>query len=135
MKLMDYRTLRAGVQRNAQPAGAADLRPIATHLERELMATGLFSNVEVDHTDDLDHLVVAMASFEADLTEEEIAMRLEDLWHGRMSFGYWDIHSTLVTRGQVELQGATLAHLGGPYVTVHVVAQKAAVPLQRAAGE
>jgi hypothetical protein len=133
MKLMDYRTLRAGVQLNASPAGTADLRPIAADLARELRATGLFSSVEVDYTDNRDHLLVAMASFGAHLTEEEVAIRLEDVWHGRMSFDYWAVHSTLVTKGQVELQGATLAHLGGPYITVHVVAQKVAVPVQRVA--
>ena len=133
MKLMDYRTLRSGMQLNARPAGAADLRPIAADLERELRATGLFANVEVDYTDEADHLLVAMASYGADLTEEQVALRLEDVWHGRMSFDYWAVHSTLVSKGQVELQGATLAHLGGPYITVHVVAQKVAVPVQRVA--
>jgi len=135
MRLMDYRTLRTGVQLNARPGTAADLRPIARDLERELTATGLFTNVEVDHTDNVDHLVVAMASFDATLTEEQVALRLEDVWNGRMRFGYWAIHSTLVTKNQVELQGATLAHLGGPYITLHVVAQKVAVPAQRVACE
>ena len=135
MRLMEYRQLRTGVQRNARPGTESDLRFTATELRRQLLATGVFADVEVDQTDDVDHLVVAMCTFAPDLREEQVALRLEDVWNGRLRFDYWAAHSTLVTKGQVELQGATLSGLGGPYVTLHVLAQKAAVPAQRTPSE
>ena len=135
MKLMDYRLLRTGVQRNASPGSEADLQFTATELQRQLLATGLFSDVEVEATENVDHLVVAMCTFDPELTEEEVALRLEDVWNGRLRFDYWAAHSTLVHKGQVELQGASLSGLGGPYVTLHIVAQKARVPAQRVPSE
>ena len=133
MKLLEYRKLRSGVQMSARPATTAERRAVAVDLERELARTGVFADVEVDHTDNLDHLVVAMCTYDPTLSEEQAARRLEDVWNGRLRFGYWAVSSTLVEKGQVELQGATLSNLGGPYVTLHVVAQKGPIPVQRSA--
>ena len=133
MKLLEYRKLRSGVQMNARPTTAEERRAVALDLERELIRAGVFADVEVDHTENLDHLVVAMCTYDSSLSEEQVGLRLEDVWNGRLRFGYWAVHSTLVEKGQVELQGATLSNLGGPYVTVHVVAQKGPIPAQRGA--
>lgn len=135
MKLLEYRKLRSGVQMNARPTTAAERRAVALDLERELVRAGCFADVEVDHTDDLDHLVVAMCTYDPALSEEQVALRLEDVWNGRLRFAYWAVHSTLVDKGQVELQGATLSNLGGPYVTLHVVAQRGPIPAQRGAAD
>lgn len=133
MKLLEYRKLRSGVQMNARPTTAAERRAVALDLERELLRTGCFADVEVDHTDNLDHLVVAMCTYDPTMLERHVALRLEEMWNNRLRFTYWAVHSTLVEKGQVELQGATLSNLGGPYVTLHVVAQKGPIPAQRGA--
>lgn len=133
MRITEYSKLRAGVQVNARPGTPADVRSTALQLQAALMSTGLFSDVEVDRTDDLDHLVVAMCSFDADASSRRVAAWLEEVWTGRLRYGFWAVHSTLVDDDQVELQGATLSSIGGRYVTVHVVAQKAAIPAQRVA--
>ena len=135
MRSIEYSKLRTGVQRNARPGTAADLRAAAAQLQRGLMATGLFADVEVDATEDPDHLVVAMCTFHPALTEQEAAMRLEDVWNRHLRYQYWAAHTTLVVKGQVELQGATLSTVGGPYVTLHVVAQRAPIPVQRSASD
>lgn len=136
MRIVEYTKLRAGVQLNARPATLPEVRSNALQLQRTLMATGLFTDVEVDWTKNADHLVVAMCKFDPRMTEEQAARKLEDVWLGEMRFGYWAAHSTLVTEGQVELQGATLRTIGGPYLTLHVVAQKAVlVPAQRVPAE
>ena len=135
MRSIEYSKLRSGVQLNARPGSAADVRAIATELRRGLLATGLFADVEVDATDDADHLVVAMCTFHPALTDQEAAMWLEDVWNSHLRYDYWAAHSTLVVKGQVELQGATLGNVGGPYVTLHVVAQRAPIPMQRAASD
>jgi hypothetical protein len=67
------------------------------------------------------------------MDEDVMARWLEGLWTNRLSYGFWEAHATLVDSDQVELEGATRAGLGGRYVTVHILAQKAAVPAQRVA--
>ncbi len=135
MRIVEYTKLRTGVQLNARRANLPEVRSTALGLQQALMASGRFTSVEVDWTNDVDHLVVAMCSFDASLTEEQVARQLEDLWLGELRFGYWAAHSTLVTPGQVELQGATLRTIGGPYLTLHVIAQKARIPAQRVPSE
>ena len=124
MRLIEYSKLRAGVQLNARPATVPEVRSTALQLQQALRATGLFAEVEVDWTDNADHMVVAMCVFHPALTDEQAARRLEDVWLNRLRFGHWAAHSTLVSEGQVELQGATLRTVGGPYLTLHVVAQR-----------
>ena len=131
MRITEYSKLRSGVQMNARPGTPADVRSTALELQRSLLATGYFDDVEVDRTENLDHLVVAMCTFDPSLTEHEVARRLEDVWNGRLRYGFWAAHSMLLDEDQVELQGATLSSLGGRYVTLHIVAQKARVPAQR----
>lgn len=135
MRSIEYSKLRTGVQLNARPGSVADRKAAALELRRGLLDTGLFADVEVDATEDPDHLVVAMCTFHPALTEQEAAMRLEDVWNSHLRHSYWAAHTTLVVKGQVELQGATLSNVGGPYVTLHVVAQRAPIPLQRSASD
>lgn len=135
MRSVEYSKLRTGVQLSARPGSAADLRAAAAELRAGLMGTGLFADVEVDATEDPDHLVVAMCTFHPVLTEDEAARRLEDVWNSHLRYGHWAAHSTLVVKGQVELQGATLTDVGGSYLTLHVVAQRAPIPVQRTASE
>ena len=124
MRIAEYSKLRAGVQLNARPATMPEIRSTALQLRQALLATDLFAEVEVDWTDNADHMVVAMCVFHPALTDEQAARRLEGVWLDRLRFGYWAAHSTLVSPDQVELQGATLRTVGGPYLTLHVVAQR-----------
>src|SRR5688572_3024778 len=124
MRLIEYSKLRAGVQLNARPATTPEVRSTALQLQQALQATGLFGRVEVDWTDNADHMVVAMCVFHPALTDQQAARRLEDVWLNRLRFSHWAAHTTLVSDGQVELQAATLRTVGGPYLTLHVVAQR-----------
>lgn len=135
MRIIEYVKLRAGVQLNARPAALPEVRSVALQLQKALTDTGLFGGVEVDWTDNTDHLVVAMCQFHPSLTDEQAGLRLEEVWERQLRFGYWAAHTTLVTKGQVELQAATLRTVGGPYLTLHVVAQRAPLPAQRVAAE
>jgi hypothetical protein len=131
MRISEYTKLRTGVQLNARPATMPDVRSMALQLQQALRATGLFVEVEVDWTDNADHMVVCMCAYDPALSEEQAAAWLEQVWGQRLRFAYWAVHSTLVTDGQVELQAATMSGQGGPYLTLHVVAQRAHIPAQR----
>lgn len=135
MEIAQYHKLRQGVQMNASPGSVDELRAIRSELEAALTAVGLFEEVEVDYTDDVDHLVIAMCTFPEQLSREEIAHRLELLWEDRLSYPFWEAHSTRVDPDQIELQGATRAGAAGHYVTLHIVAQTARVPVQRVAAD
>ncbi len=131
MELTQYKKLRTAVQSNAAPATTLQVVAVEDNLRTMLMSTGFFDDVEVEHTDDVDGMVIAMCTFPSQMSQVQIAQRLEQSWLDRLRFDFWEAHTTLVDDEQVEFQGATRASSSGTYVTVHVVAQKARVPAQR----
>jgi hypothetical protein len=134
MELTQYKKLRTAVQSNAAPATSTQVLEVEDNLRSMLMSTGIFEDVEVEHTEDVDELVIAMCTFPSQLSQVQIAQRLEQAWQDRLRFEFWEAHVTLVDDEQVEFQGATRTGSDGTYVTIHVVAQKAHVPAQRVGG-
>jgi hypothetical protein len=135
MEIAQYHKLRRAVQTNASPGSASELRAVKADLQAALASVGLFEEVEVDYTDDLDHLVIAMFKFPEHLSRSEVAARLELMWEDRLRYPFWEAHTTRIDEDQVEFQGATRAGSTGHYVTLHIVAQMARVPVQRAASD
>ena len=130
MRLMDFHTLRSGVQLNAPPAPGRALTALEGFLRGQLTKTGLFDTVEVEHTDDPDRLLVALCQYRQTLSEYDVADVVEGLWD-RIRYPYWEAHTTAVDDGHVELQAATREGALGHYVTVHLIAQRSQVPSQR----
>jgi hypothetical protein len=131
MELTQYKKVRTGVQSNASPASVADIRRVEQELRDILVTAGFFEEVEVDHTEDPDGMVIAMCTFSTQMNEAQVATRLEQAWQERLRFEFWEAHSTLVDEDQVEFQGATRTGSNGSFVTVHLLAQKAPIPGQR----
>lgn len=131
MDLKGYHRMRRGMQTNASPGSRKELVGIESNIREMLMTSGIFANVEVEHTDDPDRLVVALCRFSPDYSERDIAEVMEWMWRDRVSYPYWEAHSLIVDRDHVEFQAATRNGDGGRYVTVHLVAQQARIPLQR----
>lgn len=132
MQLMHFETLRSGVQRNASPAKERALVAMESILRDLLKDSGLFETVEVDHTDDPDQLLVGLCQFRQSLTEYDVADAIERLWDEGVRYPFWEAHSVRVEDDYVELHGATRESAVGRYATVHLVAQRAPVPSQRA---
>ena len=130
-ELRDYRKLRTAVQDSAAPAGAEELVAVERGLWSGLVSTGIFADVEVGRTNDPDRLVIAMCRFPGQLPADEVARRLEELWLDRLRYDFWEAHTLIVVRGQVELEAASRAGLGGHFVTLHVLAQQSVIPTQR----
>src|SRR3954449_12051108 len=84
MELMDYRKLRSGLQMNAAPAGPAAVGPLAHRLQDSLQATGVFSDIEVDVTDNVDAMVIGMCTFPAEMSARRLAQWLPQLWGGQV---------------------------------------------------
>jgi hypothetical protein len=131
MELLQFHKMRTAVQDNAYPGSGADLVTVEGNLRDLLMASGLFEDVEVEHTDDPDRLVIALCQFRPELAEDDVAAQLERMWYDRVRYPFWEAHSLVVDREHVEFEAATRASDTGHYVTVHMVAQKARIPQQR----
>lgn len=134
MDLVQFHTMRTAIQGNAFPGSGADLDTVGGQLRDLLMTSGLFGRVEVEATEDPDQLVIAMCKFRAELSEQDVARTLEEMWHDRVRFPFWEAHAFKVENGHVEFEAATRKSQDGPYVTVHLVAQKA-IPAQRVASD
>ena len=131
MELTRYHRLRTAVQDNAYPGSVTDIAPMETNLRDLLMASGIFEDVEVEHTDDPDQLVIALCHFHGEYSEADFAEHLEKLWDDRVRYPFWEAHALLLGQEQVEFEAATRNSNNGPYVTVHLVAQRAQIPAQR----
>lgn len=135
MDLLKFHRMRTAIQGNAFPGQRTDLETVEGSLRNVLMASGVFEEVEVEHTDDPDHLVIAMCKFLPYFKEADVARRLEEIWADRISYPFWEAHAFHVEKEHVEFEAATRHSSAGHYVTVHLVAQKARIPTQRVASD
>jgi hypothetical protein len=134
MDLLQFHRMRTAVQDNAFPGKETELDTVAAQLRDMLMRSGIFEEVEVEHTDDRDQLVIALCKFLPYFTEQDVARHLERIWADRVSYPFWEAHAFHVENEHVEFEAATRYSSGGHYVTVHLVAQKAQIPTQRLGG-
>ena len=130
MRYAEYCTMRRAVQSNAPAPDHAAMVAIETELRVALLATGLFHTVEVGLTDDADRFVIAMCEFAPDVDPAVAGEALARLWSKQVAYGFWRAQTLRVDKGHVELQGATRASLSGHYVTTHLVAREAPVPVR-----
>lgn len=135
MDLMQFHRMRTAVQDNASPGKEADLVTVEKSLLDLLMSCGIFEEVEVEHTNDPDQLVIALCKFLPHFDESDVARHLERIWGDRVSYPFWEAHAMSVQDEFVEFEAATRAGSAGHYVTVHLVAEKARIPVQRAASD
>lgn len=131
MDLVQFHKMRTAVQGNAYPGSGRDLTSMEETLRDLLLTSGVFDEVEVEHTDDPDQLVIALCHFKPDLSERDVAQLVERLWEQRVRYPFWEAHAVLVGEEHVEFEAATRNSTAGHYVTVHLVAQRAPVPAQR----
>ena len=133
METVHFHTLRTAVQTNASARRGATLAALENILRQRLMSSGLFDTVEVEHTDDVDQLVVSICQYRASLSEDAVAGALETLWTDQVADPFWEAHAVRVDDGFVELEAASRESRDGHYVTLHLVAEKSVVPSQRRA--
>jgi hypothetical protein len=133
MELRQYHRMRTAVQIDAVPGRGADLQAVQRTLAELLLDSGLFEDVEVEPTDDVDQLVIALCRFRPFYTERDVAERLEEIWSDKVRYPFWARHVVLTDEDHVELEGASRVGPNGHYVTVHLVATRARIPQQRRA--
>lgn len=128
MNLAAFQGLRRGLQINAAPATSQVRSVFEDALRQELLASGVFTELEVGSTDAADHLLVALGSFSADADEEQVSAAVRSAW-AAVAFHHWQAHAILTEDGHVELQAATLDRPAGRYLTLHLVVQRTEVPV------
>jgi hypothetical protein len=133
MNLLMFHRVRTAIQENASPGTGAELVSVETKLRDMLMASGIFEEVEVEHTDDPDQLVIALCKFRPFYTEGDVAERLEAIWGERVRYPFWESHALSTDSDFVEFEAASRSSESGHYVTVHLIAQRAGIPTQRSA--
>jgi hypothetical protein len=134
MDLLQFHRMRTAVQDNAYPGKEDELATVESALRDKLMSSGIFEEVEVEHTDDPNQLVIALCKFLPYFDERDVARHLEQIWGDRVSYPFWEAHAFHVEHDHVEFEAATRFSSGGHYVTVHLVAQKGRIPAQRLGG-
>jgi len=133
LNLLTFHSIRAAIQVNAAPGDVEALVAVETQLRERLLGSGLFEEVEVGHTDDVNQLIIALCTFRPFYTEGDVAERLEAMWDGDLRYPFWEAHAVRCERDHVEFEGASRASEFGHYVTVHLVAQRSGIPAQRTA--
>jgi hypothetical protein len=133
MNLLMFHRVRTAIQENASPGSGAELESVESTLREMLMSSGVFEEVEVEHTDDPDQLVIALCQFRPFYTERDVAQRLEAIWGERVRYPFWESHALKTDVDFVEFEAASRASDTGHYVTVHLIAQRAGIPTQRTA--
>jgi hypothetical protein len=133
MNILMFHRVRTAIQDNASPGKGPEVETVEGNLRETLMASGVFEEVEVEHTDDPDQLVIALCQFRPFYTERDVATRLEEIWKDRVRYPFWEAHAIHTDDGHVEFEAASRSGENGGYITVHLVAQRAAFPTQRAA--
>ena len=131
MNLLMFHRVRTAIQHNASPGTGEQLTAVEDTLRDLLMSSGVFEEVEVEHTDDPDQLVIALCQFRPFYTERDVARRLEEIWADRVRYPFWESHALHIDNGYVEFKAASRPSETGRYVTVHLVAERADIPAQR----
>jgi hypothetical protein len=127
MDLMAFQKLRSGLKQNVTPASGVVLEAAELRLRTLLASCGMFSHVEVDRTSDPDRLLIAMVEYNPELSEAEVLGFLKGAWSAELRYLGWDAAAFIVEDEHVELQAATMHGDASHYVSMHLVAEKAAV--------
>lgn len=120
----DFRRLRAGLIINLPAASGRVLKDAEAKLHARLDSSAMFAGVEVEATDDEDHLLVAMVRYRPGTSPRRVASYLEAIWVTEMKLPGLDAFHFLVEDGHVELQAVTGDREHHYFLTLHLIAQE-----------
>jgi len=128
MDLANFHKVRLAVQDNAHPADDSHAARVQSALHDALTASGLFDQVELGRTDDVDQLVIGLCRCAEKVLPWEAGLGVERLWQSVAQTFAWESHSLGCTESLMEFEGAVTTDAQGRYVTVNLVAEPARVP-------
>ena len=130
-----FHKLRLAVQENAHPAESQHARALKRTVETALEGCGLFAEVELGRTDDVDRLVIGVCRCAEDVLPWEAGMAVERVWATAVVDARWEAHTVVCTDSIMEFEGAFTVDDRSSYVTLQLVAEPplAAAPEQSGA--
>ena len=120
---MSFHKLRTAVQENSHPAGDRAAGGLQRTLQEALAASGLFDEVELGRTDDMDQLIIGVCRCSDEILPWEAGLGVERLWRTVSSPMEWEAHHVGCTDSLMEFEGAVTVDESGHYLTVHLVAE------------
>ena len=127
MDMASFHKLRLAVQENANPADEQRVIALQATLQKGLMASRLFAEVELGRTDDVDRMIIGICRCADDVLPWEAGVGMERLWGAAALDTRWEIHHVSSNDSYMEFEAAVTTDVNGRYITVNLVAQPARV--------
>ncbi|KQZ87635.1 hypothetical protein ASD62_18985 [Phycicoccus sp. Root563] len=128
MDRASFHKLRLAVQENANPADDHHVAALQATLQKGLVGSRLFAEVELGRTQDVDRMIIGICRCADDVAPWEAGVGVERLWGVAALDTRWEIHLVSANDGYMEFEGAVTTDAQGRYVTVNLVAEPARVP-------
>lgn len=122
MDQREFQRLKDGLIINLPPAGDDVIESAAARLRARLTASAMFAGVEVETTDDVAQLLVAMVRYRPGTPEAHVSSYLEAVWISELSLPGLDAFHVLAEDGQVELECVTGDQASGYFLSLHLLA-------------
>jgi hypothetical protein len=118
-----FHKLRMAAQEAGRPAETWYARRVQRALEGAFERSGLFADVELGRTDDLDRMVIGVCRCADGVLPWEAGAGVEQLWRTAVLDACWESHAVSCTDSIMEFEGAVTFDEAGHYVTVNIVAE------------
>lgn len=128
MDMASFHKLRLAVQENANPADDQHVSALQATLQKGLLGSQLFAEVELGRTDDVDRMIIGICRCADDVLPWEAGVGVERLWGVAALDTDWEVHHVSSNDSYMEFEAAVTMDVNGRYITVNLVAQPARVP-------
>jgi hypothetical protein len=118
----EFVRLRAALTTNLPPASGALIEAAAARLRQRLVASVMFTQVEVEVTEDPQRLLVAMVRYRPGTPERQVSSFLEAVWISELRLSGLDVFNFLAEDGHVELESVTGDQESGYFLSLHLIA-------------
>lgn len=128
MDMASFHKLRQAVQENATPADDHYVSALQGTLQRGLLGSRLFAEVELGRTDDVNRMIIGVCRCADDVAPWEAGVGVERLWGVAALDAQWEAHHAAANEGYLEFEGALTMDANGRFITLTLVAEPALVP-------
>jgi hypothetical protein len=128
MDIASFHKLRQAVQENASPADDDYVAALQGTLQKGLLSSRLFAEVELGRTDDDDRMIIGVCRCADDVAPWEAGVGVERLWGVAALDARWEAHHVTANDSYLEFEGAVTVDASGRYITLTLVAEPARAP-------
>lgn len=129
MDIAAFHKLRQAVLENASPADDPYVTALQGTLQKGLLGSRLFAEVELGRTDDADRMIIGVCRCAGDVAPWEAGVGLERLWGVAALDARWEAHHVSANDSYMEFEGAVTIDATGRYITLTLVAEPALAPV------